>query len=364
MIISDPTQSLCAITPVAVTSLQAESQPRLFVVQGHEKQELLLQESLGQLVLPYPVNFPEELREKDMGCASMVVIPLEGGGRGPIINQGETITLSLLLSLLEQVITKQQLDPSLVAELERIGDGMPNTKEQFGYAGHNETITLSHSWLEYPPVIELHLAPGSCLHVEYTHVGVEPDCITYVEIPAQEVIYGHSGIMNSSQFTVKAAILEKAAPVTKAISWSPTAMVGPPLSAVSAESATFTTDAACMGLRVKGTLTLSNALSFPVVGTVYAQMSVDGGAWCNIAAFHYNFKENSPGSFTEAFDVMQAYDHAQHKYKFRGYLVTQSDDEPQRVITGALHIGTVIEFGSGTVLSNDLLLRWASKEKL
>ena len=361
---AEVTQALCVVTPEPVAALLPMQQPRLFVVQDNEKQELLLQETLGQLVIPCPSPVAEVSQDNELSCAGMVLIPMEGGGRGPIINLGETITLSLLLSLLDQVLTKQQLHPSLVTELERIADALPNTKEQSGYASHNETVVLSHAWLEYPPVIELSLAPGSRVHVQYTPVGEDPDCITYVEIPAQELIYGHSGVINNSQFTVKAAILEKADPTVKTLNWSSTPMVGPPLTALSDESATQDTAAACMGLRIKGTLSLNNALAYPVIGTVYAQMSVDDGDWVNIAAFHYNFKENLPGTFTENFDVMLAYDQTAHTYKFRGCLITQSSDVPQREVTGTLHISTVTEFGSGTVLSHDPLIQWASKEKL
>jgi len=364
LIVPEPTYAVHVTDTARVTALTSAEPPRLYVVQGNEEREILPQVSVGELTLPALAAVVADTPAKNLGTAGLVVLALEGGGRGPIINHGETITLSLLLSLLQQTIGKEQLHPSLVAELDRIGEEMPNTKEQFGYATHNDMIVLSHSWTGYPPVIELQLAPGSMTHVTFTPAGPDPDDIVYVEVPQQEIVFGHTGVINHGQFTIKAAILEKSEPTVKSIDWFPAAVTGPPLLALTAVSENFYTTRACMGLRIKGSVTVTNQKEFAVSGTMYAQMSVDAGPWVDIATLHHNFKAMKTGNVTEAFDTILAYDRAQHTYKFRGKLVTQSGEEIEREILGSIQIHSVTEFGSGTVLSNDLLIKWASKEKL
>jgi len=348
-----------------VTALQPVNQPKLYVVKDSAEREISLQETLGELSYPLATTSLQVGSEKDLGTAGgLVVVPLVGGGRGPIINYGETITLSLLFSLLANALTKDQLSPALLTQLDQIVSGMPNTKDQYGYATHNETVVLSHLWTGYPPIIEISPAPGPALNIIHTVVGEDPDCITYVEIPRQELVYGHSGVVNHQQFTVRAAILEKTEPLVKEIDWAPAGVIGPPLTALTALSLVSNTTAACMGLRIKGSLSLTNFLAYAVSGAMYAQMSVDSGPWVNVAALHWSFKENESITVSEYFDEILVFDHSQHSYQFRGQLVTISGEETERELIGSLHIGTVTEFGSGAVLSNDLLVKWASKEKL
>lgn len=338
---------------------------RICVISKDSEQELLLQQTCGELTIPMPVLESRVIQpERELGTAGLQVLALEGGGRGPIINEGETITLALLKELLSASITRDELHADLLAELARIPLLRPNTKEQNGYASHNETVTLNHSWLEYPPNIEMQPAPGTQMYVKHTHVGIEPDCITYVEIPQQELIYGHSGIVNQQEFTVKAAILEKTVPIVKTLDWAPAVVTGPPLIGLTAESPLTTTTAACMGLRIRGSITLQNERVHAVVGALYVQMQIDTAPWVNLAVLHYNFKENLQSAVSEAFDVILVFDQTMHAYKFRGRLVVESDENPDRLLSGSLSVNTVTEFGSGTILSHDPLIQWASKEKL
>jgi len=348
----------------ATTALVPSYFSKLYVVTNDVSQEIFLEEKIGQLSFPAQQKLDTKSPEQDLGYAGLVVVPIEGGGRGPIINYGETITRTLLFSLLNNTLTKDQFGPELLAYLDRIPYGMPNTKDQHGYATHNELITLNHYWAGYPPIIELSIAPGSFMHVIHTQVGIDPDCITYVEIPKQEAIYGHSGVINGHQFMIRAAILEKADPNTKFLNWVPPVIKGPPLTVLTAESTVTNTTVNCMGLRIKGKVGLTNNLAYEVSGAMYAQMSVDNGPWVNIAVLHWHFKENNSEYIEEKFDEILVYNHTNHHYKFRGRLVTNPSDEVNRELTGHIHIDTVTEFGSGEVLSNDLLIKWASKEKL
>ena len=338
---------------------------RICVIRKDSEQELLLQQSCGELTIPMPVLEKKYARqERELGTAGLQVLALEGGGRGPIINEGETITLTLLKDLLSAAISREELHADLLAELARIPLLRPNTKEQNGYATHNQTVALNHSWLDYPPNIEMQPAPGTQMYVKHTHVGVAPDCITYVEIPQQELIYGHSGIVNQQEFTVKAAILEKAAPVVKTLAWAPAPIAGPPLIGLTTESPSTTTTVDCMGLRIQGSITLQNERAFAVVGALYVQMQIDTAPWVNLAVLHYNFKENLQTAVSEAFDAILVFDQTAHTYKFRGRLVVESDENPERQLLGSLSVNTVTEFGSGAILSHDPLIQWASKEKL
>lgn len=338
---------------------------RICVISKDSERELLLQQACGELTVPMPVLDSHALqRERELGTAGLQVLALEGGGRGPIINEGETITLALLKELLSATITRNELHADLLAELARIPLLRPNTKEQNGYASHNETVSLNHNWLEYPPNIEMQPAPGTQMYVKHTHVGIEPDCITYVEIPQQELIYGHSGIVNQQEFTVKAAILEKAAPIVRTLDWTPASITGPPLIGVTTESPAITTSVACMGLRIRGGMTLQNGNAYAVTGALFVQMQIDSAPWVNLAVLHYNFKENLQSTVSEAFDTILVFDQTAHTYKFRGRLVVESDENSGRLLSGSLSVNTVTEFGSGTILSHDPLIQWASKEKL
>jgi len=323
-----------------------------------EKQQIVLNDFLGDIALPAQIA-PDDI---DANTASVVILPLTGGGRGPVINNGETITTELLKTLLTNVITTNELGTDLNTLLGYIPVAKANSKEQEGFATHNDIITLSHDWSGYPPKIELSLAFGSIINVVNTQVGVDPTCITYFEVPQQEILFGHSGIVNDNQFTIKAAILEKSSPVINTLNWSPADIVGPPLTAITTESPLTNTTVDCVGFRVKGTLGVSNNLSYSVDGTMFAQVSIDSNNWVNLARFRWRFEDNDTGIKTENFDSFIMVDQTAHDYKFRGYLILESDDELNRELTGSIHIDTVAEVGSGTILSNDVQLKWRAKE--
>jgi len=116
------------ISSTEVTTLLPIKQPRLYWAQDQDAPELLLQESMGELSFPALIPMKTCEQERSLGAAGMVVVPIEGGGRGPIINHGETITLSLLLTALTGALGTEQLSPELLAHLERIAEEMPNTK--------------------------------------------------------------------------------------------------------------------------------------------------------------------------------------------------------------------------------------------
>lgn len=54
--------------------------------------------------------------------SEIVVLPILNGGRGPIINEGEIIDVNLLLTLLDEIISENQLTPALQARLDSFGD--------------------------------------------------------------------------------------------------------------------------------------------------------------------------------------------------------------------------------------------------
>lgn len=358
------TQATHLIDTSRVTGLKTPGQMyRLFAMQGGSEQELLLQEAVGSMVLPVATLERSSLAyERTFGSTGLQTLIMEGGGRGPIINYGETVTLAMLLPLLSQALQREQLHPKLIEELDNITSLVSNTQEQSGYAKHNDVITLDAGSV-YLPAIRLEPAPGTQMHITHTHVGEEPNCITYVEIPQQEFIFGHGGVVNR-QFTVKAAILEKALPTVVSLGWTPAPVAGPPLSILTTESVPVVTAVNCMGLRVKGNLTLTNNKGLAVSGAMYAQIQVDGGAWTSIAMLHKGFPADVADSVTTSFDIILAYDQEPHTYKFRGQLITESGLEVERELIGGLSIDTVTEFGSGAVLSYEPLLRWDSKEKL
>jgi hypothetical protein len=118
----------------------------------------------------------------------------------------------------------------------------------------------------------------------------------------------------------------------------------------------------CIGFRITGTLTLTNSLAYDVDGTMFAQISIDSGAWVNIARLRWNFIDGATGVITENFDSFIMSDPSSHTYKFRGQLLVESDEEPNRELTGSIHIYTVTETGTGSLLSNGPKLKWRSKE--
>jgi len=357
-------RSTCLIDKGVITAVKTiEQPPKVFVVHAGGKQELLLQKPIGDVSLPLPVLEQSKVEpECFLGNAGLQVLALEGGGRGPIINYGETVTAALLLTLLNQTLGRDQLHPDLIAELERIPTLARNTKEQSGYAAHNDVVTLDAESSIYLPVIRMSQAPGQQIYIKHNCVGEEPDCIDYMEIPDQDLFYGHGGVVNR-QFTVKAAFMEKSVPVAVPLNWSPAAVSGPPLNVLTAESAA-TVSSVCMCLRVKGTITLMNNKAPAVAGAMFVQIQVDGGPWTNIAMQYRNFPADNPDTLTEAFDIMLAYDQQAHTYKFRGQLLTESSTDDTRELVGSFWIDTVTEYGSGAVLSNSPLIQWTSKEKL
>lgn len=319
---------------------------------------ILSQETLETIALPAMLPISHDNQIPDVTAAAMLVLPLSGGGRGPVINYGEVISPGLLLSLLTGALSETQLRPELNTRLNNIPLPIPNRRAQDGYAGHNDLVILDHDWAGRLPRIELNLSGGTLQH----RIETQIDGITYVEFPPQELVYGHSGFVNGDRFTVKAAILEKVAPVVVDLSWAPAAVVGPPVTAVTASSTVTNTTLACMALRIQGMLSLARTAAYAVAGTMQAQISVDGGAWITFAEIHWDFAATGNGTCSEKFDVMLAYDRAQHSYQFRGRMIVDSDEEANRQLTGSIQISTVTEIGSGTVLSNDLLLKWACKD--
>jgi hypothetical protein len=313
------------------------------------------------------ISFPAQLSIdnpgiRDVASAGVVIIPSIGGGRGPIINDGETITIALLQELLSGILTRTELGAALIAELDSIPLAIPNSKAQSGYATHDDTITLDHDWSGYPPVIDLNPSYGSTVGLVMTQVGIDPDSIIYVDTRDQELVYGHSGVVNDNQFTVKAAIVERIAPTIIALAWGPAGITGPPLTVESTLSPITNTTVDCMGLRIQGSLSLSTLLGYEVSGAMSLQVSVDSGVWVDVARKYWHFAANNPDAINEQFDVVMAYDHGPHSYQFRGRLVTDSDDELNRELTGLVIVDTVTEFGAGSVITNDLQIKWTSKE--
>jgi hypothetical protein len=331
-------------------------------VQDDEHQQIILQESIANLHFPAQMRIQQQELPKDLGAAGLIVLPIMGGGRGPVINNGETITSGLLLSLLTGAIGEEQLTPEFINKLSHIIAGVPNSKNQEGYGKHNDVITLDHDWSGYPPIISVELAPGEQTAIIQTQVGTEPDCYTFIDIPQQEILYGHTGIVDDNQFTLKAAILTKSDPTVMTLDWSPTSIIGPPITNLTTESSVITTTLDCMGLKVNGTITLVNSLAYDVDGTMFVQMSIDNGDWINIARLRWNFTDGATGVIIENFDSFIMRDQSSHTYKFRGQLLVESSTEVNRKLTGSIHIDTVTEIGAGSLLSNDPKLKWKSKE--
>jgi len=346
-------QNIVACTPV--------EQARLYIKDGSNDYEIILQEELGNISFPVQLKINPITQKKIDSAAGIVVLPMTGGGRGPIINYGETITTSLLLELLQSAISSELFRPELVALLDNIPRPVPNSRVQRGYATHNDTIILNHDWSGRPPKIEISLSHGQIVK-KTEKLATDIIGVDYVEIPDQEIIYGHSGLVNNHEFTVKAAILEKSAPVIIPLDWAPTEIVGPPVSVETEHSVETSTTYPCMGLRIQGMLGLTNTTAYDVAGTIYAQISVDSGPWINIAELYWFFEADDYEFISEKFDEIMTYDQSHHSYQFRGLLVIDSDEEPNRRLTGSITIDTVAEMGAGNIVSNDLQLKWTCKE--
>lgn len=357
-----PDTATCVIEHSVTTARVPLNQPQIHVMDNLDEQIILIQETMEEISCPAQIQVSGEMSEKDIEAAGMLVFPFTGGGRGPVINYGETITIALLLSLLVDAISEEQLSEDLNARLDAIPSLRPNSKAQEGYASHNDLVILDHDWFGRPPKISLELSHGQLMKTTQTVVGIDPDCITYVEVPEQEIIYGHTGFMLGNQFTVKAAIVGKEGHVTIPIDWAPDSITGPPVTNLTTLSPVFMTSEACIGMRIQGSLTVANTAAYEVSGTMYAQMSVDGGPWVDIAGLSWTFGADEATPVTEKFDTLVAYDQVQHTYQFRGRLVTDSNEEINRDLTGSIQVDTLTESGSGPVLSNALQLKWSCKE--
>ena len=339
-------------------------QTKIYARDNNQAPVVHLQEFAG--VIPFPVSEQTIDRGKQnpamQATPGIVVLPIEGGGRGPVINHGEIISTGLLLELLTGVLGEAQFSTALQTRLDGItavlaASADAGRKTQGGYATHDETIVLGGSWLIRPPKIELAYAQGAvCKTVKKTING-----IVRVTVPNQEIVYGHSGLVNGNQFTVKAAILVYDPKTLVPVNWQSETVTAQP-TGVSVASPVTNTTKACMGLEVKGTLTLESTAVPGVSGTIYAQINVDG-YWSTIAEFSHRFGTNDNGvPVTRDFSAIMAYDQDPHVYKFRAYIVEEASDDVPSELTGSISISTVAESGSGEVLSNDLQIKWSAKE--
>ena len=233
------------------------------------------------------------------------------------------------------------------------------TKDQYGYATDAETIIVGYLWPAIPPRLNLNYSHGLTV--------VNPVTI------AQELVYGHSGVVETAtedeyQFTVNAAILEYAAPTVVTLNWQPADVIvefpaGDSTGTVESTDTDCTND--CMGLRVKGTIGVVNTVIGGVSGRMYAQIAIDtvtDPEWITIDHV-YAYFSNAEGVWVERnFDIQLALPQGPHKYRFRGLLVMEYAPDDARELTGAIHIDTVTESGSGLILSNDLQIKWAIEE--
>ena len=353
------------IPPTPITDLLLSPiQTKIYARDNSQVPVVHLQELAG--IIPFPVSEQIIDREKQnpsmQATPGIVVLPIEGGGRGPVINYGEVISTGLLLELLTGVLGEAQLSAALQTRLDNItavlaASADAGRKTQGGYATHNETIVLGGSWLVRPPKIELAYAQGAlCKTIKKTVNG-----IVRVIVPNQEIVYGHSGLVNGNQFTVKAAILVYDPKMLVPVSWQSETIVAQP-TGVSIASPVVNTTKACMGLEVRGAMTLESTAVPGVSGTIYAQINVDG-YWATIAEFSHRFDANDNGvPVTREFSAITAYDQNPHVYKFRAYIVEEASDDVSSELTGSISISTVAESGSGEVLSNDLQIKWSAKE--
>jgi len=324
---------------------------------------LQLRDSFGSISIEEPGLIGEPTDNQVIHAPTMTVIPQEGG-RGPVINNGETITIGLLLSLLSGQLDEAEFTAALNTRLDEMHSKRLNSREQSGYGTHNTVVTLSDPWTDRAPIIELVLGPGQTMARRTTQVGVEPNCITYIEIPEQECLFGHSGLSDAENaFTLKAAILEKSAPTQIALAWIPATVTGPPnLTVLSTESVQTAVTAACMGFRIQGTIGLVNAATHAVEGTMYLEMTRDSIEWVVVAQLFRSFSATDSNQVTYAFDEFLLFDQAAHNYKFRGRLEVSPDSNDSRRLTGSVHVATVDEVGTGTILSNDVQIKWSVKE--
>lgn len=468
-----------------ITSIVPANSPKIDVINAADLTTVYLQENIGSLPFPAQERIKQPTSDGLYSATGIVVLPVEGGGRGPTITSGEEITTGMLLGLLNSSLSENEFnqdvndtldiiysnqtiiaslntttnqhseDIALILEdlattptdgtIENLTNELDETtntantalaatvvntaqisvlsssqdqnildiedntgavaslastvstnsslyenlaievssqttaistntsdvaninsilgivgtstnKDQSGYATDGDIILLDFTWPSRTPLIDL-------IH---SHGLVIKNPVTV----DQEIVYGHTGIILTAnpdefQFTVKAALLEYAAPTDVILNWTPaniTAAYPPGTATETALSSITNTTLNCMGFRVKGTIGLSNIAAAGVSGTMYAQMSVDGGSWFNIAELFKLFDTND-GVWTELnFDVLLAYGQAAHTYQFRGQVIIDLAEDATRELTGALHIDNIVESGSGTILSNNLQIKWSAKE--
>ncbi|RLB94165.1 MAG: hypothetical protein DRH26_02020 [Deltaproteobacteria bacterium] len=384
--------------------LSLDNNPLIYAVENSGSPAIHLQETVGSLPFALPENnisIPKQ-NSQNSGGPGIVILPLDGGGRGPVINNGETITTGLLLQLLADSLAESEFTPALVNRLdtftsaiedlgivdiataEQLGilsqDISDNTdlinnnamavagintelllqsetadKNQSGLATHGDEILLDFTWLDRLPLIDLAHSHGLTMQT----VGADAGEITYITIPTQEIVYGHSGLLpgaapDTYKFIVSAALLEYVSPEIIAVNWTSDLITAPAVTITPTSSVIYTTSD-CMGFRIKGSMTLQNTGAVAVSGSMHVQISVDGAPWTDIASFYQRFDSSEVLLVEKHFDILLAYDQSDHSYQFRGELL--SDIE----LTGGVVIDTVIESGSGSILSNDLQIKWAAK---
>jgi hypothetical protein len=265
----------------------------------------------------------------------------------------------------DMVITVQSNTDQIQSNTESIrainaslGNATSSTsRKQEGFAIDGDIIHINYEWTVNRPVF--HLYPSHGVSV------VNPVTVD------QELIFGHTGLVPDVDdykymFGIHAAICEYAAPTVVALDWRPTNPIGiyPPGTEVPSDTSTITTTTNnCIGLRVKGELGLYNDAAAGVGGYIYAQIAVDtptGGTpeWINIAELYAYFPGDDEDWVESSFDVQLAYTQAQHTYQFRALIVTNYAGDNTRELTGAIHIDTVTESGSGTVLSTAPIIKW------
>ena len=350
-----------------VTMLVPDDEFTTHVEDNGTSQVIHLQEHLADIPFPVSMGIAPSSPVTDLHrSAGIAIMPVMGGGRGPVINNGQVIDLTLLLSLLNGVIRESELSPDLLARLDAVDTRFDTQADIFnmaqeGYAEHDDVITLNQEWTGKPPKIGLLLSHGRLLKRILTTSSIGDTSFEHITIPNQEAVYGHSGFTGGDTFTVKAAILEYVAPIDQILNWTPSNVIALPVT--NTESSGITnTSVNCMGLRIKGTLGLASTATPEVAGSMYAQMSIDSGPWITIATFSHRFVEADPVPVTMDFDVMLAYSQAAHSYRFRGQAIKDSGDDSTRELTGSITIDKVTESGSGTILSNDLTIKWSVKE--
>lgn len=240
------------------------------------------------------------------------------------------------------------------------GEATDTTQE--GYATHQETILLHNLWEKNKPTIDLNYSHGTT----FVSSGAAVD---------QEVLYGYEGLMETAledeyQFTVNAAILEKAAPTVIALAWEPDVIAG--LGPDNTETATdlssvTTTTADCMGLRIKGIVGLNDTVIGGVSGRMYAQMAIDtptgvDPVWITISEIYVLFNNIGPDWVESRFDKQFVFPQGEHTYQFRGLFVMDYAPVTNAELNAAITILSVTESGTGAILSNDLQIKWSAKD--